>query len=68
MDFDVHGADSPSPDNRAFVRKFQAHRGRKPDVWAAQGYDALRILANAIKSTGSRKPLDLAYAIRYVDP
>ena len=34
---------------------------------AAQGYDALHILAKAVKFTGFRNPLDLPYAIRYMD-
>ena len=38
-----------------------------PDTWAAQGYDALQILAKAVKFTRSRNPLDLSYAIRFMD-
>ncbi len=56
------------PENQAFVRKFRARYGRDPDTWAAQGYDALRILAKAVQATGSANPLDLSYAIRYMDP
>jgi branched-chain amino acid transport system substrate-binding protein len=67
MSFDIYNVDSPSPENQSFVRKFRARYGRSPDAWAAQGYDALRILAKAIKFTGSRNPLDLSYAIRYMD-
>jgi branched-chain amino acid transport system substrate-binding protein len=68
MYFDVYSVDSPSPENRAFVRKFRTRYARNPDAWAAQGYDALHILAKAVQSTGSRNPLDLAYAIRFMDP
>ena len=68
MFFDMYDVDSPSPENRAFVRKFRARFGRNPDAWAAQGYDALHILAKAMRSTGSRNSLDLAYAIRFMDP
>jgi branched-chain amino acid transport system substrate-binding protein len=67
MYFDFYNPDSPGPENQAFVRKFRARYGRKPDTWAAQGYDALRILANAVRATGSANPLDLSYAIRYMD-
>ncbi len=63
-----YNADSPSPENQAFVRKFRTRYARNPDAWAAQGYDALHILAKAVQSTGSRNPLDLAYAIRFMDP
>ena len=64
VEYDVN---SPSPENQAFVRKFRSRYGRDPSIWAAQGYDALHILAKAIKLTGSRNPLDLSYAIRYMD-
>ena len=63
-DFNPH---DPSPENQLFVSKFFARYGRTPDTWAAQGYDALHILAKAIKFTGSRNPLDISYAIRYSD-
>lgn len=68
MFFDFYDVNSPSAENQAFVRKFRARYGKNPDTWAAQGYDALRILANAVKATGSRNPLDLSYAIRFMDP
>lgn len=68
MYFDFYNRDSPSPENQAFVRKFRTRYGRDPDTWAAQGYDALRILAKAIRATGSVNPLDLSYAIRFMDP
>jgi len=67
MYFDMYDLNSASQENQAFVRAFHARYGTYPDTWAAQGYDALHILAKAIKSTGSRNPLDLSYAIRYMD-
>ncbi len=68
MYFDEYDVNSPSPANQAFVRKFRKRFGKNPDTWAAQGYDALHILAKAIHATGSRNPLDLSYAIRFMDP
>ena len=65
--FSFYNVHSPSPENQLFVRKFYARYGKDPDTWAAQSYDALHILAKAIKFTGSRNPLDLSYAIRYSD-
>jgi branched-chain amino acid transport system substrate-binding protein len=50
-----------------FTRRFTVRFGKAPDAWAAQGYDALMILAKALKFTKSRNPLDLSYAIRYMD-
>ena len=67
MFFDFYNVKAMTPENRSFVNKFFARYGRYPDTWAAQGYDALHILARAIKFTGSRNPLDLTYAIRYSD-
>jgi branched-chain amino acid transport system substrate-binding protein len=67
MYYDVYDADSPTPENRTFVAKFRRRFGRVPDSYAAQGYDALHILANAVRATGSVNSLDLAYAIRYMD-
>ena len=67
MFFDFYNLKDPSPENQVFVSKFFARYGRYPDAWAAQGYDALHILAKAIKFTGSRNPLDISYAIRYSD-
>ena len=65
--YDFYDVDSPTPENQAFVRKFRARFGKDPDTWAAQGYDALHILAKAVRETGSANPLDLSYAIRYMD-
>ena len=67
MYFEMYNVDSESPENKSFISQFRARYGRSPDTWAAQGYDALHILAKAIKFTGSRNPLDLSYAIRYMD-
>ena len=68
MYFEMYNAASASPENQAFVHKFQARFGKTPDTWAAQGYDALHILANAVRTTGSGNPLDLSYAIRFMAP
>jgi branched-chain amino acid transport system substrate-binding protein len=66
--FDFYDVDSQSPENLAFVRKFQKRYDRKPDTWAAQGYDALQLLAKAVQATRSANPLDLSDAIRFMYP
>jgi branched-chain amino acid transport system substrate-binding protein len=68
MYFEIYDLNSPSPQNQEFVRKFRARYGRNPDAWAAQGYDAMHILAKAVQATGSANPLDLSYAIRFMNP
>lgn len=68
MFIDYYDVNSQTAENQAFVSKFRARFGRDPDTWAAQGYDALHILAKAVQATGSANPLDLSYSIRYMDP
>ena len=49
----------PDVDDRevaGFVRAFEAKYGKKPDTWAAQGYDAVRLLAEAMSIAGSTSP------------
>ena len=68
MYFDFYNPWGQSPENLAFVAKFRARFGRNPDAMAAQGYDGLHLLARAARTTSSRDCLDLAYAIRYMEP
>lgn len=68
MYFEIYDPASPTPGNRAFVRKFRGRFGKEPDAWAAQGYDALHLLARAARESGSANPLDLAYALRFMSP
>jgi branched-chain amino acid transport system substrate-binding protein len=68
MYFEMYDVNSPTPQNQEFVRKFRARFGHDPDTWAAQAYDALYLLAKAVRATGSVNPLDLSYAIRYMAP
>jgi branched-chain amino acid transport system substrate-binding protein len=67
MFYEIYDANSPTPENRAFVARYRHRFGADPEPYAAQGYDALRILAKAVETTHSTNPLDLAYAIRYMD-
>jgi branched-chain amino acid transport system substrate-binding protein len=68
MYFNEYDVNEPSPENQEFVRRFRARYSRDPDTWAAQGYDALYLLARAVHATSSLNPLDLSYAIRFMDP
>jgi branched-chain amino acid transport system substrate-binding protein len=68
MYYEIYDVDSPAPENRDFVARYHHRFGEYPEPYAAQGYDALRILAKAIKTTGSTNGLDLAYAIRFMNP
>lgn len=59
-----YDATAPFAANCDFVARFRARFGTDPDEAAAQGYDALRGLAEAIRLTGSAEPRDLAFALR----
>lgn len=61
----LYNVAAATPQNRKFVAEFQARYGRNPDTSAAQGYDALHILAEAARVSGTLNPLDLAYTVRY---
>lgn len=67
MFYDIYDVSSPTPENRAFVASYRRRFGTDPEPYAPQGYDALRILAKAVETTHSTNPLDLAYAIRYMN-
>jgi branched-chain amino acid transport system substrate-binding protein len=45
--------DDPSPSVREFVQKYRERFGAAPDSLAALGYDATRVLAEAIKRAGT---------------
>ncbi len=45
--------DDPSPAVQNFVKAYKDKHGEEPDMFAAQGYDAARIVIEAIKSKGS---------------
>jgi branched-chain amino acid transport system substrate-binding protein len=61
----LYNVAAATPQNRKFVAAFRARYGRLPDTSAVQGYDALRILAGAVRMSGTLNPLDLAFAVRY---
>lgn len=68
MYFEFYNPGAQTPRNLAFVRNFRARYGKLPDSWAAQGYDGLHILARAVAASHSVNPLDLVYAIRFMEP
>lgn len=55
------------PDFRVqrFLDDFQERFQQPPDDWAAQGYDAVRLLAHAIEMSDSTVPLTVATTLRY---
>ncbi|HEY0206331.1 MAG TPA: ABC transporter substrate-binding protein [Acetobacteraceae bacterium] len=51
------------PVNQAFVSKFKAKYGKEPDQFAAQAYDCMGILANAIDRAGAAEPEKIKEAL-----
>lgn len=58
-----YAADQPTPEVQAFVKKFKDTYGQTPDGLAALGYDAARLLFDAMKRAKSLEGKDLAAAI-----
>ncbi|MBD3305505.1 ABC transporter substrate-binding protein [candidate division KSB3 bacterium] len=63
----VFNPDKPTLVTRNFVRQFKNHYGIEPDTWAAQGYDAIQLLAHAIQESGSTVPLVIASTLRFLE-
>ena len=58
----------PDQKTRTFVKKFQKRFNLTPDKWAAQGYDAVSLLAHTIQKSGSLIPAVLASYLRFMEP
>lgn len=57
----------PTRLTRDFVKRFTEQYGVEPDTWAAQGYDAIQVLAYAIERNGSTVPIVMASTLRFLD-
>lgn len=60
---DHYSQQDKRPEVQAFLKKYQAEYGRSPDSMAALGYDAMMLLADAMKRAKSLDGRDLAEAI-----
>lgn len=49
----LYTVDNPAQANKEFVARYKEHYGVEPDAFAALGYDALKLLADAIKRAGA---------------
>jgi branched-chain amino acid transport system substrate-binding protein len=56
--------DDPRSKVQRFKTNFQERYGVPPDVWAAQGYDAVQVLAYAMETAGSTVPGEVAETLR----
>ncbi len=59
--------DDMQPEAVKFVEAFQKRFGSQPDVWAAQEYDAVKVLAYAMQQAGSSVPEKVAAALHQVN-
>ena len=60
---DAPGSERRTRFNTVFVDKY----GIPPDAWAAQGYDAVKLLAYAMEKAGSTVPAKIGQALRSID-
>jgi ABC-type branched-chain amino acid transport systems, periplasmic component len=58
-----YSVDDPSPAIQKFVGDFKGRYGVQPDALAALGYDAMKVLADAIKRAGTTENTKLRDAI-----
>jgi branched-chain amino acid transport system substrate-binding protein len=56
-----------TPQNQTFVAAFRAKYGHDPDQFAAQAYDAMKIMAAAIDRAGAADPAKLRDALLQTD-
>lgn len=56
-------AEDPAPVVQTFVEKYKKKYGEMPMAFTANGYDALMLLADAIKRAGSAKPRAIREAL-----
>jgi len=56
----------PRKETQAFVKAFRGENGFSPDAWAAQGYDAISVLAYGIETAKSTVPIVLSSTLRYL--
>ncbi len=59
----VFHPDIPRPEVLRFTQAYEQRLGVKPDASAAQGYDTVRLLADAIRRAGSAEPDKIAAAL-----
>lgn len=59
-----YAPDDKSPEVQAFVAAFKKEYNKVPDAMAVLGYDAMKMLADAIKRAGSAEPAKIKDALK----
>lgn len=52
--------DNPDPTLQDFIQAYRARYNDEPDTWAAQGYDAVNLIVEAIRRANSTVPSEVA--------
>ncbi len=60
----IFNPEVPRPETKSFIEKFSQKYNTPPTPYAAQGYDAVWLLAAAIEESGSTDPKDIAAKLR----
>lgn len=60
----IFNAQDPREEVRSFINNFNAKYGKMPTPYAAQGYDAVNLLALAVKEAESSSPAAVAEKLR----
>ena len=63
----VFHPDDPRPEARSFRETFERRYGQAPDSWAARGYEAVHVLAQAMEAADSAAPEAVAAMLREND-
>jgi len=58
-----YSSDDPSPAVQAFIKAYQAKYNQIPDAMAILGYDAARVMADAIQRAGKAEPAAIRDAL-----
>ncbi|HAA89771.1 MAG: Leucine-, isoleucine-, valine-, threonine-, and alanine-binding protein BraC [Thermoanaerobacterales bacterium 50_218] len=61
-----YSSQDPSPEVQAFVKAYKEKYGVEPDSFAALGYDAGRLMAEAIKQAGAADPQKIRDALEKI--
>ncbi|MCI5123331.1 MAG: hypothetical protein D3925_02340, partial [Candidatus Electrothrix sp. AR5] len=62
----VFRSDYPNKITQGFVKRFRERNELSPDTWAAQGYDAVHLLAHAMKESSEVTSEQIAISLRYL--
>jgi|GEM_PF-6403017 len=66
LTFAIHDIAEDQEEHQAFVDAYQEKFEKVPDIWALQGYDAMMILAAAMRESKSIEPFVIATSLRYM--